>query len=211
MTVDRIERVGEHYQWHAATDEIEDLRDHSRRSASEYSAKIDVYEDRVRNWFLRLAAELTANGESPADYVALAVTVAYIEGVEQYRRGSVAPRGSRGRWFVEGAARVFPGTRQETLTRLWKAVRCGLFHSGFTEGPVLLSHNEPEALRAAADGFLHINPARLVHRTIADFDSFIEALRQGSSSELTRTFTKLWDERWNETDPAGLNENHRAD
>jgi hypothetical protein len=164
VTVNRLERVGEHFQWHAATDEVEDLRDHTRRRASEYSAKVDVYEDRVRHWFLGVAQRLIANGPDPADYVALAVAVAYLEGVEQYRRGSVAPAGQRGQWFQDGAARVFAGTDGATLARLWRAVRCGLFHSGFTEGPILLSHNEPTALRAAPDGFLHINPVRFVER-----------------------------------------------
>lgn len=142
MTPDRNQIVGENYRWIAVTSEIEDLRDGSRRPDSSYDAKVDVYEDRVLYWFLDIAKSHVANGTAPGDYVALAIAIAYIEGVEQYRRGQMTPQHKSGEWFKSGVRRIFPKASAEAVNRLWSAVRNGLFHNGFTTGPTLLAHGQ---------------------------------------------------------------------
>ena len=90
--------VGKHYRWHRDTSEIEDTRNGTRRADSDYSAKVDVYEDRVRWWLLEIAQGYTEKGESPADYVVLAIALSYLEGVEQYRQGDAARNQSKARF-----------------------------------------------------------------------------------------------------------------
>ena len=142
MATDDFEILGENYRWYRATSEITDTRNQSRRPDSDYTAKVDVYEDRVRTWFLDLATRETRTGQSPGDYVALLIALAYLEGVQQYRCGDGSHSDS-GKRFRASAERVFPSALGEPIDRLWHAVRNGLFHCGFTVGPTLVSHELP--------------------------------------------------------------------
>jgi hypothetical protein len=90
-----------------------------RRSDSLYEAKVDVYEDRVQTWFLDWAANLVNQENFAGDYVALCVALAYIEGVEQYRRGTDRPpEGMVGKWLQDSATRILPGAPQPAIDRL---------------------------------------------------------------------------------------------
>ena len=76
MQNNRIELVSENYRWHESNNEIEDWRTGKRRPYSEYKSKVNVYEDRVRTWFLDLAIKETAVEPSPGDYVAVSIVIA---------------------------------------------------------------------------------------------------------------------------------------
>jgi hypothetical protein len=197
MDDDSYVLLSEHYRWYQSTREFEDVRDGRRYPDSLYSSKVDVYEDRVRTWFLDLAIRETAAGSSPGDYVALSIALAYIEGVEQYRRGKPPPRGEAGKWFESSARRVFPTAPNDAIRRLWAAVRCGLFHSGFTEGPTLLSHTFDQALEVSGE-YLRVNPAKFVRSAFDDFDAYVRELRANPLSELANQFVIVWDTRWDE-------------
>ena len=189
--------VGEHFQWHADTSEIEDVRDWTRRPDSDYGAKVDVYEDRVSEWFLHPAVRLTLT-QSPADYVALSIALAHVEGVEQYRRGQEAPERQSGAWFKDGIRRIVPTAPAGAADRLWKAVRCGLFHSGFTYGPTLVTYEMGEPLDSSGR-YLRINPQGLVRAVVDDFGAYVGLLRDQPGEEPGRNFVRLWDLRWSET------------
>jgi len=189
--------LSEHYRWYQSSREFEDVRDGRRYPDSLYSSKVDVYDDRVRTWFLDLAIRETAAGSSPGDYVALLVALAYIEGVEQYRRGKPPPWGEAGKWFEASARRVFPTAPEEAIRRLWTAVRCGLFHSGFTEGLTLLSQTFDQALEVSG-GYLRVNPAKFVRSVFDDFEAYVRELRANPFGELANQFVTLWDKRWDE-------------
>jgi hypothetical protein len=139
---------------------------------------VDIYDDRVRTWFLDLAVRQTAAGSAPSDYVALSIALAYLEGVEQFRGGRKQPAGER---FKSSAKRVFPAAPPDAIDRLWTAVRNGLFHFGFTEGPTLISHDYDEAL-AISGRYLTINPARFVKPVVNEGLRFVEALQFRSST-----------------------------
>lgn len=195
-------RVSKNYLWHEKDRQFEDLRTKARQGDSEFSAKVDVYEDRVRTWFLDWAAnlvhkDLIDDGISPGDYVALSVALAYIEGVEQYRRGGEPRQGQNRDWFLASARRIFPAACEKAIKMLWKSTRCGLFHSGFTQNRVYVSHvHYSEALEKTADGELHIDPARFVQLVLEDFDAYVQELRANPSGEAAKQFKKVWDKRW---------------
>lgn len=201
ITVFRNLRVSKNYRWHEEDREFEDLRTGVRRNDSEYEAKVDVYEDRVRTWFLDWAAklvhtDLVDSGTSPGDYVALSVALAYLEGVSQYRLGEESGLGP-GDLFRASATRILPSASVDAITMLWKKTRCGLFHSGFTEDRVYVSHeNYTEVLELTDDGELHIDPARFVQLVLEDFEGYVQELRAKPSGELAQQFEKLWDMRW---------------
>lgn len=168
------------------------------RPDSDYSAKVDVYEDRVTNWFINVARNHVDPNSGPGDYVAVMVALSYIEGVEQYRRGSKAPAGKSGEWFCASVQRIIPNLPNGADKHLWKEVRNGMFHSGFTEGKTLITHveNVPVSIR---EEYLRINPLELMKQVDQDFRNYISDLRNDSTGNLAQNFTKLWDERWENT------------
>lgn len=193
-------RVSKNYLWHMKDCQFEDRRTGVRRNDCEYEAKVDVYEDRVRTWFLDWAANLVHtdrvdDGVSPGDYVALSVALAYIEGVEQYRGGGKSGLGSQA-LFEASAIRILPTESHDAIPMLYVTTRCGLFHTGFTEDKVYISHNYSRALELRADGELRIDPARFVGLVLKDFEEYVQDLRADRSSELAQQFEKLWDQRW---------------
>ncbi len=161
-----------------------------------------MYEDRVRSWFLNVAQEHTQRGPCPADYVALAVALSYVEGVEQYRTGDGTHGLSKDR-FRASVQRIIQGVDDDLAKRLYKSVRCGLFHSGFTEGPTLLSYDRPHSV-ALANGYLYLNPREFVSAVIKDFAVYVAKLRADPSGVLAKNFVKLWNERWLQTEATRL-------
>ena len=192
MTTHRIEIVGPNFKWDSSDCAILDCRDGSRRCETDYSAKVDVYEDRVDGWFLNVAENLLKEDDSPGDYVVITIALAQLEGIEQFRRGETArdrkPKESERAWFVSAGVRAFPGVSNPMLERLWDSVRCGLAHSGFTEDPVLVSRAWDAALHES--GGLHINPKTLLHAVRNFFDEFVKELRADSNSEAARNFAR---------------------
>jgi hypothetical protein len=200
MNPDEYEIVGEHFRWIRATSEIEDSRNESRRPDSDYTAKVDVYEDRVLYWFLDIAKGHVANGTAAGDYVPLSIALAYVEGSEQYRQGKRTPQKQSAVWFKAGLRRIFPKAPPAAVDRLWDAVRNGLFHDGFTRDPTLLSHGQPGVV-GIVGRYLIINPATFVGGVLRDFDAYVRLLRDKPSGTAAVNFRKLWDQQWDATSP----------
>lgn len=189
--------VSEHLRWDETNNELVDFRSvpPARYSAASFEAKVAVYEDRVRTWFLEVAQTMVANGQAREDYVALSIGLAYIEGVEQYRQGKSTPIRLANNWFKTSAKRIFAAVPEEVIERLWKEVRCGLFHSGFTDGRTYLSHDFSPAIAIIQDK-LEINPARFITAVASDFSLYLEHLRDPDNEDMRQRFIKLWDHRW---------------
>ena len=189
-----VQQVSENYEWHESTGEFKDLRTHDRAEDSSYTARIDVYEDRVRGWFLDIALQQTKDGPAVGDYVALSIAAAHLEGVEQFRRGRGGGPGA-GERFQASAARVFSDVEPTVLETLWESVRSGLFHTGFTEGAVKLS-DQFESPLVESGGYLQINPASFVRAVVEDFSKYVQELRDCPEGDLARSFVQLWEARW---------------
>lgn len=157
--------------------------------------KIDIYQSRVIDWFFSVAKKNVAYGMSPGDYVSVMIGLAYIEGVEQFRMGKETPKGKSGEWFKRGIERVFPGYSKFIYDRLWKETRCGLFHVGFPNGKIYLSHDRGEPISQDGDR-LYINPNKFVEEIAIDFNNFIFDLKDVSKTDLWMNFEKLWDHLW---------------
>ena len=159
------------------------------------SVKIAIYKERIDGWFLSVAHQLTANGMSPGDYVALMVALSYFEGAEQFRAGKETPSGQSGKWFRKSAKRIFLDQEDDVINRLWKETRCGLFHSGFPNGYIYLSHDGPEAILSSG-AKITINPKAFLDKVSADHHTYISELENASNTELRANFEKLWDILW---------------
>ena len=194
-----VEVLSERFTYHRLTDEIEDSNDRSRRLASDYQAKVDVYESRVKTWFLDLAMKDMVKGTSPADYVAVSIALAYIEGVQQYWEGRGPKARESGTFFRTSASRVFARASFSVINRLWKSVRNGLFHTGFTEGPIVLSHAWKRGELEVDGRYLMIHPAKFVNAVVVDFEKYVHELRTNPSGTLAKNFETLWTIRWEES------------
>ncbi len=162
---------------------------------SSIEGKIKVYEDRVNNWFLRLAQQMVET-KSPEDYIAVSVAISYIEAVEQYRQGKETPNNKSGEWFKKSAKRIFSTSSSYAIKRLWEEGRCGLFHCGFTNGKTYLSHDGRKALEVKGER-LEINPKKFVEAVVNDFNEHIKELYISKpDSDVIKKFLELWDTRW---------------
>ena len=130
------------------------------------------------------------------DYVALCMAVAYIEGVEQYRRGRQTPDKETRAWFEASAKRIFSKACNDALTMLYKSVRNGLFHSGFTTDRVYLNRDQVEALTLTADKVLRINARLFMQSVMKDFEDYISNLRSYPVGTLAQNFESLWEQWW---------------
>lgn len=162
------------------------------------NAKIDIYKARVEGWFFDVAKQIVKDGENPGDYVAVMVALSYLEGVQQFREGEETPQGEAGAWFKESSRRVLVGLSNDIndiLGRLWKETRCGLFHSGFPNGKVVLSHAGTNAVMVDGE-FIRIHPRLFVEQVSTDFEEYIADLRNEANKEARLKFEALWDKLW---------------
>jgi len=188
--------VSKNYRWDEDRCEFWHIGNKLRRSDRLYEARVDVYEDRVKTWFLEPAATLLGREDYAGDYVALSMAVAYIEGVEQYRRGDETPRGDSTAWFKASAKRIFSKADDDALKMLWESVRVGLFHSGFTTDRVYLNRDQAEALTLTADRVLRINARLFMQSVMKDFEDYISNLRSYPVGTLAQNFESLWEQWW---------------
>ncbi len=186
--------VSEKHQY----DSIRDVIIYSDKTEKNYNdiyVKIDIYQARTEGWFFDVAKQMVKHGMSPGDYIAIMVSLSYLEGVQQFREGSETPQGKSGEWFRKSAKRVFPNQIDDVIDRLWKETRCGLFHAGFTNGKVYLSHEVAEAIKLEGN-FIRINPKLFLDCVSDDLNNFIAELRDQRSAKLRANFEKLWDVLW---------------
>jgi hypothetical protein len=193
--------ASENYSWDKETEEFIDTargEGFARTHESDYYIRVKVYEDRVMNWFLNLAKDMVKK-KDPHDYIALSVGLAYIEGVERYRRGATPQEKDEksGDWFKEGAERIFgKKPKDKAVKLLYDGARNGLFHTGFTDLKIYLSHDVSEALEYSNDKRLDINPKLFIDAIIKDFELYIQELYKGPTSDKGKNFIEFWNKIW---------------
>jgi hypothetical protein len=147
---------------------------------NDIDVKIDIYQARTEGWFFDVAKQMIKHGMSPGDYIAIMVSLSYLEGVQDFREGSETPQGKSGDWFKKSAKRVFHNQTDEVIDRLWKETRCGLFHAGFTNGKVYLSHEKSEAIKQDGE-LIFINPKIFLDSVADDYRKYISELSDQSN------------------------------
>jgi hypothetical protein len=188
-------QISEHYDWRQSDDTIRVRGHDSGRPASCFTAKVDVFEDRVRGWFLDVARELLGSAPSPGDYVAVSILLAYVEGIEQFRQGQNTPDKKAREWFSTSLKRILGTGDEELVKQMWKRGRNGLFHDSFTKEQTVLSRDSIEAA-TVNDEVLRINPVALARTVYSDFETYIAQLRKDPDGDLSARFQVLWDARW---------------
>ena len=185
--------------------------------------KIKVFEDRTVGWKLDVADQVI-NGKIRPDgtkerepiphsgYAALDIVFSYFEVIGKYEAG-YAQAGDSRRYFKEGGYSIFPGLRaarpplggagvvgnirnvvDEVLDIMYEGVRCGLYHTGITNGRVLLTGEVRHPLAFdPQNGILIINPHLLVPALKQHLGDYVARLRDVNNQDLRRNFERRFD------------------
>jgi len=176
-----------------------------------YKDLVDVFEDRMRNWFLLPAAKLLRLPHGQIASVALLIS--YFEGIETYLTGKDSDNSSKA-FFRSGFSKVFTiqGVSGELSTKIadaiYKQARCGFAHDGIFRNRVYFSgaHAKPILVTwPKKDGLIDssghvesivINPARFYESIRVHFDGYIRRLREESDSALKQAFLSTVELKW---------------
>lgn len=179
--------------------------------------KITLFEDSVLGWKLNIADQIiNGSQEQPrlqhAGYATLDIVFSYFEMIAKYENG-FAKAGKSGDFFKDGVYIVFPEFRQSpqpvnvpgvqgkvvslidvVLDLMYEGIRCGLYHSGITNGKILLTGEieTPMALDIQ-NQWLIVNPHLLVPKLKENLKSYVERLRDINNADLRTKFEVRYD------------------
>ena len=185
--------------------------------------KITIFEDRTLGWKLDIANQLI-NGKKKNDgtderspipdsgYAVMDIVFSYFEMIAKYEDGYTDKFQSK-RYFKLGVFSVFPHLKQYRrnkpiqdahgnnisivdylLDLLYEGVRCGLYHAGGTNGPIMITSGvEYPITLDLQDKFLIINPHLLVPILIEHFVVYIKNLRDMNNTDLRKKFELRYD------------------
>jgi hypothetical protein len=172
---------------------------------------IDVFEDRMRNWFLLPATRLLDTPD--CQIAAIALLISYFEGIEIYLTGKDSKNKSAD-FFANGFKRVFSihGEGRELLRKiadaLYSQARCGFAHDGMFRNRVFFSGVRPEPLLITwpkKNGVFDfsgdvesivINPSRFYESIQKHFDGYVKKLREGSDLAARQAFEAAVKLKW---------------
>lgn len=176
-----------------------------------YEDLLDVFEDRMRNWFLLPAKCLL---EIPhCQIAAVALLIAYFEGIQIYLSGEDSKNRSFD-FFSAGLAKVFSFGKesQDAINTIARAIygqaRCGFAHDGMFRNRLFFSEVRPEPLNVTfpkkiggeldltqVESIL-INPFRLYESIQTHFEQYLADLRNGTDKDLKNAFEATVKLKW---------------
>ena len=157
---------------------------------------IAAYEDYVDTWFFRRVVRLVDSAKSREErletgYAVLHLVVGFFEPYERFRSGK-RPKSRKA--FKRGFQRIFSqatpapprGALEAVADRMYKDVRCGLFHQLHTGADILLMEAEdrgPIFVHSSASGdidIIWINPWMFFERVWAAFKDYVDILKNST-------------------------------
>ena len=175
-----------------------------------YEDLVDVFEDRMRNWFLMPAKRLL---EIPhCQIAAVGLLMTYFEGIEIYLSGEDSKNRSF-EFFAKGFSRVFPiqhkdrNARRFVLRAIYDQVRCGFAHdvmsrnrvffSDVPSKPIIISFPKKNGISDISKiESIVINP-RLFFESIKNhFEDYLKSLRNGTDESIRQSFETTVKLKW---------------
>ena len=185
--------------------------------------KIMIFEDRTIGWKLDVAYQVI-NGKKQADgsierspiphsgYATLDIIFSYFEMIAKYEAG-FAQTGQSENFFKQGVFSVFSTLRQAQLPAIipgvqgkvasiadyildvmYEDIRCGLYHSGITNGRVIITGEIQQAMGIDLQkSVLIINPHLLVKALKGHFVGYITGLRNPNNHRMRQNFEARFD------------------
>ncbi len=149
-------------------------------------AKILIYEDRVKTWFLDIANELKSNNE--AGFVILMICLSYVEGIVQFKSGKSSQRVSK-KLFVNYIKKLF-NVHKTVAEAIYEDARCGLFHDGMSRKRIAISGELRSPIMIDINGkTIGINPHLFLDKINQDFNKYIKSLK--NNKKLRDNFRKV--------------------
>lgn len=189
---------------------------HEKLVAPSYNDLVDVFEDRMLNWFFLPASKLL--DISHCEIAAVSLLLNYFEGIEIYLSGQDSKNRS-GEFFARAFERVFPIKGHppkfscKIIAALYSQVRCGFSHDNIFRDRVYFSRARPNPILITwpkKDGnFDHsaeiesicINPPLLYNSIKAHFEGYIKTLRDGVDVPAKLAFKKTVALKWGLDNP----------
>ena len=170
---------------------------------------IDIYEDRIKGWFLDHARSLLAAPYS--EIAVLQLALGYFEGYAIYRNG-VDSKGRSKKFFRQAFMEVFPYAKrgkvqgidpspdaiEKLADLLYEEARCGLFHEGMIRHRILLAKaSAPISVSAHKTtgeiGAIVIDPGKFLGAVEVHFTDYIAKLRDTKNPDLRSKFNAAWE------------------
>jgi hypothetical protein len=191
---------------------------HEKLESATHEDLVDVFEDRMRNWFLMPVERLL---EIPhCQIAAVALLMAYFEGIAIYLSGKDSKNRSF-EFFEKGFSKVFPIQHEDknapkVIRRaIYNQVRCGFAHDGMFRNrvffsdvpskPIIISFpKENGALNTTQIESIVINPGLFFESIKNHFEDYLKNLRAGTDATIKQSFETIVKLKWalDETDRA---------
>lgn len=183
---------------------------HEKLVTATYEDLVDVFEDRMRNWFLMPAERLL---EIPHCHIAaVALLITYFEGIAIYLLGKDSKNRSF-EFFAVGFSKVFSCENEDQdsskiiARAIYDQARCGFAHDGMFRNRVLFSDipsrpllfsfpKKNEVMDLSRIESIVINPARFYESIRIHFEGYLKSLRDGSDKELKHAFKTTVKLKW---------------
>jgi hypothetical protein len=183
---------------------------HEKLESATYEDLVDVFEDRMRHWFLKPAELLLKIPHCQIAAVALLIT--YFEGIAIYLSGKDSKDRSF-EFFTNGFLKVFSidnedkNTSKIIVRAIYDQARCGFAHDGMFRNRIFFNDVRPEPLLLSfrkKNGVpdltqfesILINPFRFFESIQIHFEGYLKSLREGSDTTLKKAFQTAVKLKW---------------
>jgi hypothetical protein len=179
--------------------------------------KITLFEDRVLGWKLNIADQLINGSQekSPirhSGYATLDIVVSYFEMIAKYEDGFTGRKSEE--YFKKGVYSVFPEFKNipppaqnplapvgkvvslidVVLDLMYEGIRCGLYHSGITNGKIFLTGEFKAPMSFELQNqILIVNPHLLVPKLKTHLQDYVARLRDVNNTDLRTKFERRYD------------------
>jgi hypothetical protein len=154
-------------------------------------------------WQINQALQIAK--EEHSGFAVLSTILSYFESIAKHEAG-YACKGESETYFKEGFKKVFPELDSfpsdavgNLLDALYDWIRCGLYHTSFTQGRVMLTGDIKQPVWADVDQKtkmiigLKVRPDLVVQRVLSHFQGYIARLKNPQNIELRLNFEKRFD------------------
>jgi len=179
--------------------------------------KITLFEDRVLGWKLDIANQLINGSQDKSSirhsgYATLDIVFSYFETIAKYEAGFTGRESEK--YFKQGVYLVFPEFKSfpppaptplspvgngvslidVVLDLMYEGIRCGLYHSGITNGRIYLTGEitTPMAFDLQLQ-MLIVNPHLLVPKLKVHLQDYVGRLRDVNNTDLRAKFEIRYD------------------
>lgn len=178
--------------------------------SASYEDLVDVFEDRMRHWFLNPAERLI--GMPHCQIAAVALLISYFEGIAIYLSGKDSKNRSF-EFFANGFSKVFSVDHNDKNSSriiaraIYDQARCGFAHDGMFRNrvffsdvpslPLLVTYRKKNGVPDLSQfQSIVINPFRFLESIRIHFERYVKNLREGSDETLKEAFQNAVKLKW---------------